>query len=214
MLRLLRREWQSSLRNPMQVFNPLAFALLGVLVFVLAEPDGNTGVAGLWVVVLLATTLSLDTLFRRDFDNGMLEQLLVNAHVPALVVIVRVLMQWVMTGFVMALISPALGYALGIDAARLMPLAVALLVGTPALNLIGCVGAALTVGLSRGGLVLALLILPLFVPVLIFGVGASTFDGPLRDNAQIFWLLFVSMLALAVGPLAATAGLRLSVQLQ
>ena len=193
----------------MQVLNPLAFVLLAILVFVLAEPDGDTGIAGLWVVVLLATTLSLDTLFRRDFDNGMLEQLLVTADVPTLVILIRVLTQWMFTGLIVALLAPVLGYVMNIPGAQLGHVVVALVVGTPALNLIGSVGAALTVGLSRGGLVLALLVLPLFIPVLIFGVAASLFEGPIRDNPQIYWLLFFSMLALVIGPIAATAGLKL-----
>ena len=217
------REWQALLRHPQQIVNPLAFLALAVMLFGVALPRlaavGNPtvlliyGASTLWVIVLLTSILSLDSLFRRDYDNGTLEQVLLASTPPFLVVLVRIGLQWLYSGLLIALVSPLLGYAVDLPADALDDLALPLLLGTPALSLFGAIGAALTVGFNRGGVILALLVLPLFLPVLIFGVGAVT-EHAGQGEAQLYWLVFISMLALTIGPLAATAGLKISVQLQ
>lgn len=217
---LIAREWRAVAQRPQQILNPLAFLLLAVMLFSIARgpsagPAQDGHAAALWVVVLLTSILSLDTLFRRDFDNGMLEQMLLTVPAPFLAVLVRIGVQWCYSGLLIALLAPGLGFLMSVPADALGTLTLALLIGTPALSLLGAMGAALTVGFSRGGVVLALLVLPLFVPVLIFGAGATA--AAMRGesaSAELAWLGFISMLALSIGPFAATAGLRISVQLQ
>ena len=215
---MLLRELMLVAREPMRVLNPLAFLLLAIMLFALAVPRqllAQHGGAVLWVVVLLTTILSLDDLFRRRFDNGTLEQMLLLAPTPFWAVTMRLFVHWLYSGFLITLISPILGTMLHVEPEHLPMLALSLLAGTPALTLLGGMGAALTVGFSRGGIVLALLILPLFVPVLIFGSGVlaelATGEGA---RAQLLWLLFISMVALTLGPFVTLAGLRISIQLQ
>ena len=215
---LLARELQHVLANPMQVLNPLAFLFLSVTLFAIALPRdvlGQSGIPVLWVVVLLMNLLSLDSMFRREFDNGVLEQMLVSAGVPFVAVLVKIVAQWLLTGFICVLLSPVFAMILQIPLASLGVITLTLAIGTPALTFLGAIGASLTVGFSRGGVILALLVLPLYVPVLIFGVSAGQ-EHLLGASvaAQLYWLGFISMISLALGPLAALAGLKVSVQLQ
>ncbi len=211
-------ELMNVLREPMRILNPLAFLLLAITLFSLAIPQDvlrEHGAAVLWVLVLLTTILSLDDLFRRRFDNGVLEQLFLTAPVPFLAIAVRLLIHWLYSGFIISLMSPLLGLLLGMPKEHLPVLMLSLFLGTPALTLLGGMGAALTVGFSRGGVVLALLVLPLFVPILIFGMGAiSEHSIGASATAQLYWLGFISMAALTVGPFATLAGLKISIQLQ
>lgn len=219
---LLKRECLGVLQRPQQVFNPLVFLFLAVTLFSIAQPAVRLPddvqidhAAVLWVIVLLTSILSLDSLFRRDFDNGVLEQMLIQSHTPFLVVFARMLVQWIYTGGLITLLSPVLGFLAGVPVDALPTLALVLLVGTPALSFLGAIGAALTVGFSRGGIILALLVLPLYIPVLIFGADAvaQNIEGA-GASAQISWLFFITMLSLTIGPFAATSGLKISVQLQ
>lgn len=205
-------------KEPMRVLNPLALLFLSIMLFAIAVPAevlSKYGAAMLWVVVLLTTILSLDDLFRRHYDNGLLEQILLISAVPFLAVGLRLFIHWLYSGLLITLLSPMLGLMLGIPTESLPILALSLLLGTPALTLLGGMGAALTVGFSRGGVVLALLALPLFTPVLIFGAGAVAEHGAgASASAQLYWLLFISMVATTIGPFVALAGLRISIQLQ
>jgi heme exporter protein B len=208
------------MRAKAAVVNPLAFLFLAVLLFSLGAPGQSLHraefAAGiLWALVLLTNMLSLDGLFRRDFENGALEQTLIAADVPFVPVLMRVAVQWLSTGFIMTLLAPVLGGFLGLPVSALPTAMLALALGTPALSLLGAVGAALTVGFSRGGILLGLLVLPLYIPVLIFGSGAINQDiAGMANEAQLYWLIFISMLALTIAPFAVVAGLRISVQLQ
>ena len=215
---VLRREVRTYVRNPQQVLNPIAFLLLAVMLFAIAVPQDQLALVGagiLWVLVLLTVVLSLDSLFRRDFDSGVLEQTLIQAAVPFAAILGKLFAHWLVTGGLIVVLSPLLGNLLSIPGEGLGILALTLLCGTPALTLLGGVGAALTVGLNRGGVLLALLILPLLLPVLIFGIGAleeHLLGAP--TTAQISWMIFITMLAALVGPFATLAGLKISVQLQ
>lgn len=215
---LFAREFVHLISHPTQVLNPLAFLFLAVTVFALAVPGevlASSGIAILWVIVLLTNLLALDAMFRREYDNGVLEQMLVNAAVPFLNVLIKIVVQWLHTGLLLAVLCPVFLLLLDIPEDLLGSLFVSLLLGTPALTFLGAIGAALTVGFGRGGVVLALLVLPLYVPVLIFGVGAGQEQvvGSSTD-AQLYWLGFISTIAIGIGPFAALAGLRISVQLQ
>ena len=217
---LLRREWQVLARNRAQVVNPLAFLFLAVMLFAVGGPlvdnmRAQYGGAVLWLIVLLTNMLSLDALFRRDYDNGVLEQILCDAEVPFLVILLRVGMQWLSTGALVTLLAPVLCLLLGLPGEVTLTAMLALALGSPAISLLGGVGAALTVGFSRGGVLLGLLVLPLLMPVLIFGTSAINQEvAGISNDAQLYWLAFISMVALTVGPFATTAGLRISLQMQ
>ena len=217
---VLQREWRALLRNRAAVVNPLAFMFIGVMLFAVGSPvvdnaRAQFGAAVLWLIVLLTNMLSLDSLFRRDYDSGVLEQVLCGAHSPFIVVLIRVLVQWLSTGLLITMLAPLLCLLLGIPGPVIGVATLALLLGTPAISLIGALGAALTVGFNRGGIILALLVLPLFLPVLIFGTSAinHAIDG-IEYQASLYWLAFISMVGLTIGPFAATAGLRISLQVQ
>ncbi len=200
------------------MLNPIAFLFLGVLLFALAI-GGERGVLAafapdiVWVLVLLANLMSLEILFRRDFEDGSLEQFVLLARPPFAAVLAKVAVQWAVTGLAMALLAPLAALMLGMPVGGLPTLLLCLVLGTPALSLLGAVGAALTVGLRKGGVLLALLVLPLYLPVLIFGVGAtSSWAAGLPSAAQIYWLAGFTMLALTLSPFAVAAALKISVE--
>jgi len=166
----------------------------------------------LWVAALLSVLLSLDGLFRSDFEDGSLEQWVVSPHPLALLVLAKVLAHWAFSGLALVLLAPLLALMLGMPFSALPVLLISLLLGTPVLSLLGAVGAALTVGLKRGGLLLALLILPLYIPVLILGSGAlqAALQG-LPAMGHLLWLSSLTALAVTLAPFAIAAGLKISV---
>lgn len=214
---LFCREWRLAWRRPGDLLNPLVFFALVVSLFPLAvgpEPSMLRSMAPgvIWVAALLATLLSLDGLFRSDYEDGSLEQWVLSPHPLALMVLVKVLHHWLMSGLAMVILAPLFGVMLALPLSSLPVLAMTLLLGTPILSLLGAVGAALTVGLKSGGLLLALLILPLYIPVLILGTGAM--DAALQGMPVIgfaLWLGCLAVLALSLAPIAIAAGLRIGV---
>ena len=212
------RELRVAGRSASDAMNPLIFLFLGLTLFALSA-GVDAGLLGglapgiIWVLVLLANMMSLESMFRRDFDDGSLEQLLLLADAPFVPILAKIVAQWCMTGLAMTVLAPIAGLILFLPASELPILMLTLLLGSPALSLLGAVGAALTVGLRRGGLLLGLLILPLYVPILIFGAGAvleHMVGAGIR--AQIYWLLAITMLALTAAPFAVLAALRISVE--
>lgn len=165
----------------------------------------------LWIAALLATLLGLDRLLQADEDDGIVDELMLSDTPLELLLFVKALAHWLVTGLPLALLAPVLGLMLAISPAAMLPLALALLVGTPALTLVGLIGAALTVTLRRGGLLLSVLVLPLTVPTLIFGVAVVREAAEGRSIATPFALLAgVSLIALVVSPVAAAAALRMT----
>jgi heme exporter protein B len=213
-----RREALASLRSLQEAVNPLVFLFLAITLFALgvgveASVLGQFAPGIIWVLVLLANLLALDGLFRRDFDDGTLEQMLLLGRPQFLVVLAKLAVQWSVTGLAMTLLAPAAALLLYLPVEALGMTMLALLAGSPALTLLGAVGAALTVGLRRGGVLLALLVLPLAVPTLIFGAGAVTLTlSGIDASAQIFWLLAISMLSLTIAPFAIQAALHISLE--
>lgn len=214
---LLTREARLLFRRPAELANPLVFFAIVVALFPLAVGPASeqlrTLAPGLlWVAALLAVLLSLDGLFRSDLEDGSLEQWVVSPHPLALLVLAKVLAHWVFSGLTLVLLAPVLGLMLGLPLACLPVLMLSLLLGTAVLSLLGAVGAALTVGLKRGGLLLALLILPLYIPVLILGTGTvqAALQG-LPTFGYLLWMASLAMLALTLTPFAIAAGLRISV---
>ncbi|HCB43788.1 heme exporter protein CcmB [Halopseudomonas pachastrellae] len=215
---LLHREWQLSWRRPGDVLNPLVFFAMVITLFPLAvgpEPQMLQRMASgvIWVAALLATLLSLDGLFRSDFEDGSLEQWVLSPHPLTLLVLVKVLHHWLMCGVLLVLLTPLLGMMLALPWSVIPVLCVTLLLGTAVLSLLGAIGAALTVGLKGGGsMLLALLILPLYIPVLILGTG--TMDAALQGlpvQGYLLWMSCLAVLALSLSPLAIAAGLRIGV---
>ena len=214
---LLARETRLLFRRPAELANPLVFFAIVIALFPLAVGPETQSLQTLspgpvWVAALLAVLLSLDGLFRSDFEDGSLEQWVVSPHPLALLVLAKVLAHWAFSGLALVLLAPLLGLMLGLPIGTIPVLLVSLLLGTPILSLLGAVGAALTVGLKRGGLLLALLILPLYIPVLILGSGAlqAALQG-LPAVGHLLWLASLTALAVTLAPFAIAAGLKISV---
>ena len=197
-------------------------ALMGVLFFLIVVtiapfaigPDANLlrqiGPAILWLGALLASLLALDRLFAADHEDGSLDLLLMGSAPLELAVLAKAAAHWITTGLPLVVATPLLGLFLNLEPLGIGAVALTLLVGTPALTCIGAIGAALSVALRRGGLLLPVLVLPLTVPVLIFGVAASNaaIIGPMPFGAPFMVLLALTLGSLVLGPLAAAAALR------
>ncbi len=204
-------------RRRRQWLNPVFFFVIVVSLFPLGVgPDAETlrwiGPGVIWVGALLATLLSLDTLFTADHGDGTLEQLVMTPQPLSVILLAKTLAHWISSAIPLILISPLLCLFMQIPTATLPVMMVSLALGTLALSLIGAIGAALTVGLRHGGILLSLLILPLFIPVLIFGASAvhNHMQG-LPVEAQLSLLGAMTMLALALAPLACAAAVRTGV---
>lgn len=217
-LAILSRDLRLSLRNGLDSAQPLIFFVIALTLFPLGvgpSPEilERIGVGVIWVLALLAVMLSLDRLFQADAEDGSLEQLVL-ANLPLeLTVLAKCLAHWLMSGLVLVIASPVLALLLHQSSATIGVLALALLLGTPVLTLIGSVGAALLIGARRGGVLIALLVLPLYIPILIFGVSAVEAEVMgLGGRAQLLILGAILLAALALTPFAAAAALRLSME--
>ncbi|ABM62132.1 heme exporter protein CcmB [Halorhodospira halophila] len=198
------------------VLTVVAFFVIVITLFPLSigpEPDKLRTLApgGVWVAAALASLISLDRLFADDWRDGTLEQLALSPQPLALVALAKVVAHWLSLGLPLVILSPALGYSLGLEGAELLVLALSLLLGTPVLSLLGAVGAAMTLGVRAGGALMALLILPLYVPVLVLGAGAVS-EAMFNASYQAHLSLLGAMLALAVPlvPLAIAGALRIA----
>jgi heme exporter protein B len=215
---IIRRDLMLAFRRRAEIANPLFFFVLVVTLFPLgigAQPKLLQAMAPgvIWVSALLAAMLSLDGLFRSDFDDGSLEQLLLSSHPLSVLVLGKVLAHWLVTGLPLLLIAPVLAVFLGLPENALGTLLITLMLGTPVLSLIGAIGVALTVGLRRGGMILSLLVLPLYVPVLIFASNAVDMAAMgMAVTAQVNILAAILFLALVLAPLPAAAALKMSIQ--
>jgi heme exporter protein B len=213
---LLKRDLLLAYRRRSELANPLLFFVMVVSLFPLGvSPESKvlqTLAPGIiWVAALLAALLSLDTLFRSDFEDGSLEQMVLTHHSLPLLVLAKVLAHWLVAGLPLLLIAPFLGVLLFLPTDAMFPLMVTLLLGTPVLSLIGAIGVALTVGLRRGGVLLSLLVLPLYIPVLIFAASAVATAGTgLPIAGQLYFLAALLTLSLTLAPFAAAAALRIS----
>lgn len=213
---LLRRDLLLAFRRRSEIANPLIFFVLITSLFPLgigadAGILRSIGPGIIWVAALLASLLSLDGMFRSDFEDGSLEQFMLSAHPVSILVMAKVFAHWLVTGLPLLAVSPLLGLLLSIPAEGTGMLMLTLLLGTPVLSLIGAVGVALTVGLRQGGVILSLLVLPLYVPVLIFATDAvATTIAGIPVTAQLYILSAMLVLAVSLAPLATAASLRVS----
>lgn len=213
-VRDLTLEW----RRRTDVLSTLFFFVIVVSLFPLGiGPDiallRTVAPGVVWVAALLASMLALARLFTTDFQDGTLEQMLLTPQPLYLIVLGKVLALWLFSGLPLALLAPVLGIQFGLSSDTLFVLVVSLLIGTPVLGLIGSIGAALTLGLRSGGVLISLLILPLYIPVLIFGAGAvdaSIVGLSPQANLSLLGALFAVTLVFA--PWATAAALRISLE--
>lgn len=214
---LLRRDLLLAYRHRGELANPLVFFVMVVTMFPLALGSDSAllqklAPGAIWVAALLAAMLSLDSMFRSDFEDGSLEQIVLSPQPLAVLVLAKVLAHWLVTGLPLLLLAPVLGLLLQLPGQATGTLMLSLLLGTPALSLIGAIGVALTVGLRRGGLLLSLLVLPLYVPILIFAASAvGDAAAGLPTGAQMNLLGAMLLLSGTLAPFAAAAALRISV---
>ena len=213
---IMRRDLLLALRHRAEAVNPLLFFLIVVSLVPLGlsprrEVLELIAPGVLWIAALLATLLSLERMFRTDFEDGSLELMLISPRPLPLIVLAKILAHWLVTGLPLLAAAPLIALLLGLPAQGLAVLLATLALGTPTLSGVGAVGVALTMGLRRGGVLLSLLVLPLYVPVLVFAASAvSAASGGLPALGQLYVLGALAALSLSLAPLAAAAALRIS----
>ena len=218
MIALLQRDLILAVRAGGGFGLGMAFFLIVVILVPLGVgPDmeilSKVSVGILWVGALLACVLSLDRIFSLDYDDGTLELLLTSPIPLEAVVTVKSFSHWITTGLPLVVISPILGLLLGLQVSDFKWVFISLLLGTPALSVIGAFGAALTVGIRRGGLLLSLLVLPLYVPTLIFGANvASKGLADISNNSALLILIAVTLAAFSILPFASALALRINLR--
>lgn len=217
LISLIHQDLMLAYRRRAQLANPILFFIIVTSLFPLGlSPDSellrSIAPGIIWIAALLAVLLSLETVFKTDTEDGVLDLLLTSPYPLAVLVLVKVLVHWLVFGLPLLLISPVLAAGLLHVPTHAIPtLLVTLVLGTPVLSLVGAIGAALTVGLAQGGILLTLLILPLYIPVLIFAtsaVDAAMAGFPVSGQLAMLGALF--LLALTLAPLAIAAALRIS----
>lgn len=216
MREILRRDLTAALRHGSEWANPLVFFIMVCALFPLGiGPDprvlASLAPGILWVVALLASLLAVDSLFRSDFDDASLEQMLLSPLPLYPQLIAKTAAHWLLSGLPLSLISPLLGVLLQLPSSAMLAMFLSLLLGSASLSFIGAIGAALTVGVRKGGLLISLIVLPLYIPVLIFGSSAvqAAAQG-MSFLPQLAVLAAFFLLALALSPLAIAGALRIS----
>jgi heme exporter protein B len=215
---IMRRELTLSFRRPDQLVQPLVFFLIVTTLFPLGLSvqlsllrEMAPGV--LWVAALLSSLLSLDALFKSDADDGTLEQLLLSGQGLYLIVVAKTLAHWLVSGAALVLVSPIVGMALAVPPAAFAAMLLSLGLGTLTLSWLGAIGAGLTVGLKRGNVLLSLIVLPLAMPLLIFGAGATDRAVSGTSPAGALYLLAaLCVLTSTLAPFAAVAALRIALE--
>lgn len=217
MLAIMKRDLTVAFRQRSDLVNPLFFFIMVIAMFPLGvgpEPGTLEKIAPgvIWIAALLSTLLSVDSLFRQDFDDGSLELILLSPQPLFVVVFGKVVAHWLITALPLILVAPVLSVMLYMDWDTVSVTVYSLLLGTPILSMISAIGAGLTVGLRKGGVLIAVIALPLYVPVLIFGTSAvQAASMGLPYAGQLAYLAAFLVLALTFAPFAIAAGLRISV---
>ena len=215
-LAVLRRELLIAYRNSADLLNPLIFFVIVISLFPLGvSPSGpilsQIAPGVIWVAALLATLLSMDSLFRSDYDDGSLELITFSREPLVLLVLGKIVSHWLVTGVPLAVLSPVLALMLFLNFEGAWALFLSLILGTPILSLLGAIGASLTVGLRKGGLLIAVLILPLYVPVLILATAMVQAGAQAVDyTGHMLWLGAILAASIGFAPIAASAGVRIS----
>ncbi len=214
----VRRDLRAQWRRPAELLNPLIFFIIVLSLFPLGIGPAKEALSLvapglLWVAALLAALMSMDLIFKSDFDDGSLEQMLVSTTPFPVIILAKITAHWLLVGLPLVLVTPLLALMLYVDAQGMRAMTLSILLVSPTLSLIGSVGAALTVGLPRGGLLVAILVLPIYVPVLILatamvatGLAGGDYTG------HIYWLAAILFLSLGLAPIASAAGIRISLE--
>ena len=215
---VMRRDLVLAMRRKSEVLTSVFFFVVVAALFPLAiGPEPQTlrhiGPGVLWVGALLSTMLGLNRLFEGDWRDGSLEHMLLSPHGLGLIVLGKILAHWLLCGVPLVILAPLLALQFDLSADALWMLSLTLLLGTPVLSCVGAIGAALTLGVRGGGVLLSLLVLPLFVPVLVFGAGAvQALESGLGAQAHVSILLAMLLPALFFSPWACSAGLRIALE--
>jgi heme exporter protein B len=215
---VVMRDLRLALRRKSEVLSAMFFFVVVAALFPLAiGPEPATlrqiGPGVLWVGALLASMLALSRLFEVDYRDGTLEQMLLSPHSLWLLVLGKMTAHWLLAGLPLVLLAPVLGLQFQLSSDALSVLCITLLLGTPVLSCVGAIGAALTLGVRGGGVLISLLVLPLFVPVLVFGAGAvQALETGLGAQAHVSILLALLLPALFFSPWACSAALRIAME--
>ncbi|MDB0021502.1 heme exporter protein CcmB [Candidatus Pseudothioglobus singularis] len=214
----MTRDLKMALRNPSSFLNPLMFFVISISLFPIAiSPEAQTlssiapGI--IWVITMLSVLLSLNSLFHYDYDSGVLEQMVISHHSLPLILLAKTLAHWMLSGLPIIILSPFLGMALFINTEGIYILVLTLIIATPCLSLIGSIGASLVVGIKNSGMLLSLLILPLFIPILIFATSAvSQSQSNLPIDGQLYFLGFILIISLLITPFLSALSLKISLE--
>jgi heme exporter protein B len=215
-LALLRRDLLLAFRRRTELLFPVIFLLVVVSLFPLGIGPGPMLLARIapgviWIAALLATVVSLDALFRSDFEDGTLEQFVISGHPLTLIALAKIAAHWLVAGLPIVLLSPLLALWLNLPTASLGVLVLTLTIGTPILSLIGAIGVGLTISLKRGGQLLSLLVFPLYVPILIIATAAVMAASDSLPYSQFLGLLLAGLItSVTLAPFAAAAALKIS----
>lgn len=214
-LALIRRDLVLSLRQSGGAGTALGFFLTVVVLLPIGiGPDqallGRIAAGALWIALLLSVLLSADRIFQQDFEDGSLDIMTMGPVPFEMVAFAKAVAHWISTSLPLAIAAPILGFLVNLDPAQILPLTLAMVAGSIALSMLAAIGAAVTVGLRRGGLLVSLLVLPLYVPVLIFGVSASSgaVAGPDIALPSLLILVALALVSAVLSPVAAAAALR------
>ena len=215
---IVRRDLLLAMRRRTDLMTTLFFFVIVISLFPLGIGPELSVLRGIapgifWVAALLASMLALEHLFSVDYADGTLEQMLLTPQPVGMLVLGKVFAHWLITGFPLVVLTPLLGLQYDLSGQVLMTMVLTLLIGTPALSLIGAIGAALTLGLRGGGVLVSLLVLPLYIPVLIFGAGAvEATNSGLGGSGHVSMLGAILILSLVLTPVATSAALRVSTE--
>ncbi|MGB0895303.1 MAG: heme exporter protein CcmB [Parashewanella sp.] len=213
---ILKRDLAIAIRHRSDMFNPILFFIMVITLFPLGvgpEPNVLARIAPgiIWVAALLSAMLSLERLFKADYNDGTLEQMLLSPQPVTILVLAKVFAHWLLTGLPLVIIAPLLALLLNMEPQAYSALVATLALGTPVLSLLGAIGVALTVGLNKGGVLLSLLILPLYIPVLIFATSAIDAAGMhLPYDGQLAIIAAMLIGSLTMAPFAIGAALKVS----
>ena len=213
---IVKRDLMIAFRHRDDIINPLLFFVIVVTLFPLGVGPESTMLSRIapgiiWVAALLSTLLSLDRLFKSDYADGSLEQMLLSPHPIFILVLAKIVAHWLLTGLPLILNAPLLAVLLHLQESSYGALMLTLLLGTPVLSLLGAIGVALTVGIKKGGVLLSLLVLPLYIPVLIFATSAIDTAGMnLPYNGQLAIIAAIFFASLTLAPFAVSAALKVS----
>tara|TARA_B110000008_G_scaffold120219_1_gene122916 strand:- start:512 stop:1099 length:588 start_codon:yes stop_codon:yes gene_type:complete len=195
------------------MFFVISISLFPIAISPEAQTLSSIAPGVIWVITMLSVLLSLNSLFHYDYDNGVLEQMVISHHSLPLILLAKTLAHWILSGLPIIVLSPFLGMALFINTEGIYILILTLMIATPCLSLIGSIGASLVVGIKNSGMLLSLLILPLYIPILIFATSAvSQSQSNLPIDGQLYFLGFILILSLLITPFLSALSLKISLE--